>query len=58
MNYTVIPKSIVTFQTGNSKPADIYMWATIKCCSDYKTNLSHVTEEKTIPAYWAGWTFH
>ena len=46
MNYTVIPKSIVTFQTGNSKPADIYMWATIKCCSDYKTNLSHVTEEK------------
>ena len=46
MNYTVIPKSIVNFQTGNSKPADIYVWAVIKCCSDHKTNISHVTEEK------------
>ena len=46
MNYTVIPKSIVTFQTGNSKPVDIYVWAIIKCCSNHKTNISHVTEEK------------
>ena len=46
MNYTVIPKSIVNFQTGNSKPVDIYVWATIKCCSNHKTNISHVTEEK------------
>lgn len=46
MNYTVIPKSIVTFQTGNSKPVDVYVWATIKCCSDHKTNISHITEEK------------
>ena len=46
MNYTAIPKSIVTFQTGNSKPVDVYVWATIKCCSDYKTNISHITEEK------------
>lgn len=46
MNYTVIPKSIVTFQTGNSKPVDIYVWAVIKCCSNHKTNISHVTEEK------------
>ena len=46
MNYTVIPKSIVNFQTGNSKPADVYVWATIKCCSNHKTNISHVTEEK------------
>lgn len=46
MNYTVIPKSIVDFQTGNSKPVDIYVWATIKCCSNHKTNISHVTEEK------------
>lgn len=46
MNYTVIPKSIVNFQTGNSKPVDIYVWATIKCCSNHKTNTSHVTEEK------------
>lgn len=46
MNYTVIPKSIVNFQTGNSKPVDIYVWATIKYCSNYKTNISHITEEK------------
>ena len=46
MNYTVIPKSIVNFQTGNSKPIDIYVWATIKYCSNHKTNISHVTEEK------------
>lgn len=46
MNYTVIPKSIVNFQTGNSKPVDVYVWATIKCCSNHKTNISHVTEEK------------
>ena len=46
MNYTVIPKSIVTFQTGNSKPVDVYVWATIKCCSNHKTNISHVTEKK------------
>ena len=46
MNYTVIPKSIVNFQTGNSKPVDIYVWAIIKCCSNHKTNISHVTEEK------------
>lgn len=46
MNYTVIPKSIVNFQTGNSKSVDIYVWATIKCCSNHKTNISHVTEEK------------
>lgn len=46
MNYTVIPKSIVNFQTGNNKPVDIYVWATIKCCSNHKTNISHITEEK------------
>ena len=46
MNYTVIPKSIVNFQTGNSKTIDIYVWATIKYCSNHKTNISHVTEEK------------
>ena len=46
MNYTVIPKSIVNFQTGNSKPVDIYVWATIIYCSNHKTNISHVTEEK------------
>ena len=46
MNYTVLPKSIVNFQTGNSKPVDVYVWATIKCCSDHKTNISHITEEK------------
>ena len=46
MNYTVIPKLIVNFQTGNSKPVDVYVWATIKCCSNHKTNISHVTEEK------------
>ena len=46
MNYTVIPNSIVNFQTGNSKPVDIYVWATIKCCSNHKTNISHITEEK------------
>ena len=39
-------RSIVNFQTGNSKPVDIYVWATIKCCSNHKTNISHVTEEK------------
>ena len=46
MNYTAISKSIVTFQMGNSKPVDVYVWATIKCCSDHKTNISHITEEK------------
>lgn len=46
MNYTVIPKSIVNFQTGNSKSIDIYVWATIKYCSNHKTNISHITEEK------------
>ena len=46
MNYTVIPKSIMNFQTGNSKPIDIYVWATIKYCSNHKTNISHITEEK------------
>lgn len=46
MNYTVIPKSIVNFQTGNSKPIDIYVWATIKYCSNHKTNISHITEGK------------
>lgn len=46
MNYTVIPKSIVNFQTGNNKPVDVYVWAVIKCCSNHKTNISHVTEEK------------
>ena len=46
MNYTVIPKSIMNFQTGNSKPVDVYVWAFIKCCSNHKTNISHVTEEK------------
>ena len=46
MNYTVIPKSIVTFQTGNSKPVYVYVWAVIKCCSNHKTKISHITEEK------------
>ena len=46
MNYTVIPKLIVNFQTGNSKPVDVYVRAIIKCCSNHKTNISHVTEEK------------
>ena len=46
MNYTVIPKSIMNFQTGNSKPVDVYVWAVIKCCSNHKTSISHITEEK------------
>lgn len=46
MNYTTIPKSICQLQTGNSKPTDIYVWATIKCKSDYKTQTSHITEER------------
>ena len=45
MNYTTIPKSICQFQTGNGKPTDIYVWATIKCKSDYKTSVSHITED-------------
>ena len=52
MNYTVIPKSIVNFQTGNSKPIDIYVWAIIKCCSNHKTNTSHVTQEKLSLLTW------
>ena len=36
----------MNFQTGNSKPVDVYVWAVIKCCSNHKTNISHVTEEK------------
>ena len=46
MNYTVIPKSIMNFQTGNSKPVDVYVWAVIICCANHKSNISHVTEEK------------
>lgn len=46
MNYTTIPKSICQLQTGNGKPTDIYVWATIKCKSDYKTQTSHITEER------------
>ena len=46
MNYTAIPKSIVTFQTGNSMPVDVYVWDTIKCCSYLQSNFSHITEEK------------
>lgn len=46
MSYTVIPKSITTFNTGRSKPVDIYVWAYIKLCSDYTTNISHITEER------------
>ena len=46
MNYTTIPKSICQLQTGNGKPTDIYVWATTKCKSDYKTQTSHITEER------------
>lgn len=46
MNYTIIPKSIKEFQTGGSKPVDIYVWATINLCSDYKTHISHISESK------------
>lgn len=46
MNYTTIPKSICQLRTGNGKPTDIYVWATIKCKSDYKTQTSHITEDR------------
>lgn len=46
MNYTTIPKSICQLQTSNGKPTDIYVWATIKCKSDYKTQTSHITEDR------------
>jgi len=46
MNYTVIPKSITKFNTGNNKSLDIYVWAYIKLCSNNKTNISNITEEK------------
>ena len=46
MNYTTIPKSICQLRTGNGKPTDIYVWATIKCKSDYKTQISHITEDR------------
>ena len=46
MNYTIIPKSIRHFQTGNNFPTDIYVWAMIRCKSDYKKQTSHITEAR------------
>lgn len=46
MNYSVIPKSITTFQTGNNKPLDIYVWAYIKLCSNFSTGISDITQNK------------
>ena len=46
MNYTLIPKSIKDFQTGNSKLVDILVWATIKQHSNFQTRISHITEDR------------
>ena len=46
MSYTVIPKSITTFQTGRNKPLDIYVWAYIKLCSNFSTGISDITQKR------------
>jgi len=46
MSYTVIPKLIVTFPSGRTKPEDVWIWATIKLNTDHDTYISNITQGK------------
>ena len=44
--YIIIDKNINNYKTGKNKNLDIYLYAYIKLCSDFKTGISHATEKK------------
>lgn len=45
-NYTIIDKEINKYKTGKNKNLDIYLYCYIKLCSDFKTGISHATQQK------------
>lgn len=45
-NYTIITKEINTYNTGNNICTDIYIYAYIKLCSNFKTGISNISENK------------
>ena len=45
-NYTIITKEINTYNTGNNINTDIYIYAYIKLCSNFRTGISHISENK------------
>lgn len=47
MSYITLPKSLVQIKSNN-KPIDVYVWATIRSCSNYRDGISHVTIEKLV----------
>ena len=45
-NYTIINKDIHKYRVGKNRNEDIYLYAFIKVCSDFKTGVSHATQER------------
>lgn len=45
MSYITIPKQIKEIKS-DSKPIDVFVWAILRSCSDYKDGISHASIEK------------
>lgn len=45
MSYITLPKRIVQIKSNN-KPLDVYVWAMIRSCSDYRDGVSHITIDR------------
>jgi len=45
-SYIIINKDINKYRFGKNKNEDIYLYAYIKLCSEFKTGISHATQER------------
>ncbi len=45
-SYSIIDKRIKDYRTGKNKNTDIYFYGYLKLCSDFKTGVSHATQQK------------
>ena len=45
-NFTIIDKSIKDYNSGKNRNQDIFVYAYIKLCSDFKSGLSHATQDR------------
>ncbi len=47
-SYIIINKDINKYRIGKNKNEDIYLYAYIKLCSNFKTGISHATQERLV----------
>jgi len=47
-NYSIIDKDINKYRSGKNKNVDIYLYAFLHICANFKTGISHITQQKIL----------